>query len=159
MAEERRILEFAEANFDLLTDNDELNEVNLNDELAEEHMEAVQQIFTEYDMQQSTENQDSVDDFESESKVLRHANCNSEDLDNYSDANIKDTTKQQTKWAVSIFTGKNIFLSQKYGYFFNLKCSSRRYHYDRQVASVTPSICQCTPHFVLYTTLSFNSFF
>lgn len=135
MAEQRQLEEIAVANFDLLGPNDDLYEVNLEDELTEEHREAVQNMFNEITEKELGEKADSMDDFEPDVSTSRHVNCSSADLDNYSDANSKDTTKKQTKWAVSIFLGKYTLFSQINPPFLEKKCCSRR-----QIS------IQCRPH-------------
>lgn len=114
MADQHRIEEIAEANFDLLSSSDELNQVYLEDEITEEELQTVQQVISEAEGENVPQNEDSADDFEEGSTHSRHATANSEKLDFYADANHRDSTKKQTKWAVNLFTGKYILFSETF---------------------------------------------
>lgn len=126
MADERFVLEIAEANFNLLADSDDLNECNLEEEITEEDIEHVQNIIAQAESQNQAENDDSMDDFADAQTSSRHASANEAKLNFYADANHRDTTKQQTKWAVNLFTGNYDIFSEIYVLFLNIKFCSRR---------------------------------
>lgn len=105
MADTSELDAIVAANFDLLADSDDLNDIYLEDDVTEEDIEAVENIVTEAEAANNDEMEDSRDAFEEEDTNGRHAKANAEKLDFYADQNSKDTTKRQTKWAVKLFTG------------------------------------------------------
>lgn len=126
MAEQRKLLEIAEAKNDLLADSDDLNTSHLEEEFNEENIQEVEGIIAEAQLQNPAENEDSLDDFTDTITTSRHANANEEKLNFYADANHKDTTKQQTKWAVNLFTGNYELFTEIYLIFQEIKSCSRR---------------------------------
>lgn len=130
MAEQRRIEEIAVANFDLLGDSDDFNELILDGEVTQQELEAVEGIVAQAQVEKNSETQDSLDDFEEAATIQRHASANEEKLDFYAAENHKDTTKRQTKWAVNLFTGKSILFSQISCKFYQIKSCSRRQNFS-----------------------------
>lgn len=138
MADASHIAEIADANFDLLSPSDDLSECLLEEEVTQEELEAVQDVVMQTEAQNAAENDNSLDDFQDPTAHGRHAMANAAKLDFYADANHRDTTKKQTKWAVTLFTGNYTLFSQKFVSKTKIKyCSRRQKHAARWSSSAT----------------------
>lgn len=84
MANAENFQDFVQANFDLLSDENDLHEVNLSDEVSKEVVEQINAMIAEKEGEESVQNEDSMDDFEEASKTVRHVSVNEEKLDYYS---------------------------------------------------------------------------
>lgn len=112
MAEQRQLEEFVNANFDLLSPSDDLNEIYLEEEVTQEELEAVQAVIVQAEGENNSVNDNSLDDFENTSTHQHHASANAEKLDFYAEQIHRDSMKKQTKWAVNLFTSKCSLSSQ-----------------------------------------------
>lgn len=108
------VQEFAMANFDLLADDDDLNENDLLEYASPEEVEHVQKIIDDANAEESNENGQDTQDFEMADSTNRHACKSDAQIDEYAEAAHKESTKHQTKWAVNVFKGKYSTISMKY---------------------------------------------
>lgn len=117
MSDAEHLADFVHANFDLLTDDDMMNSLQLSQEISAEAMEQVQQVLDEIDVLQSKENDEDAEAFEPQPLDLRHVHCSNEKLDEYADESHARATHNQTKWAVTVFRGNCHTFSEKMLFF------------------------------------------
>lgn len=77
----------------------------MEEEFDEDKREEIENIVAENEAVNLPESDNSLDAFEKQDDTSRHATSNAAKLNFYADVNHTDTTKQQTKWAVNLFTG------------------------------------------------------
>lgn len=107
MANAEQINKFAEANFELLCDDDEILQAEISEEISAEEVVQVQQIILEAEAKDKQENNEMSEVFDGPLKKSRHVHCSEEKLDEYADASISNRTKKQTKWAVNVLRGNS----------------------------------------------------
>lgn len=112
MANAQNFADFVARNYDLLADSDHLNEAHLSEEVSQEEAAEVNAILNENEVQQITVNDDSSHEFEDSSKTVQYATCNQLDINYFSAKKDKESTQQQTKWAVKVFQGNCTVLTQ-----------------------------------------------
>lgn len=106
MANARNLAEFVDANFDLLGGDNSQNYLEFSEDISQEELQEVNEAIVQNEAEEMAENDDSSNDFEPQSTMVRHGTCNNDEIDYFSKKKDKETTQQQTKWAVKVFRGK-----------------------------------------------------
>lgn len=100
--------EFIAVNFDLLSNNDELNPDNILLAVSAEDVQQVENIVQEAIQQETEQNTKDSDDFETAPKISRHVKKTDAQIDEYASEEHARNTKFQTAWAVNVFKGNSI---------------------------------------------------
>lgn len=82
--------------------------------LTQEQRDALYKWMDAMQVPQGGENEGDTEDFEPNSVTHRHVKWSDADLDDIASAGIKETTKWQTKWVVTVFKGNLSQVSVKY---------------------------------------------
>lgn len=98
--------DFVNANFNLLAETDELNDVQLDEEISPEEMEQVQNAIQDEISKEMDERSSNNEEFEGQLRPARHVMVSSARVDEYAHDSHAPATHTQSKWAVNIFRGK-----------------------------------------------------
>lgn len=104
----------ATANFDLLSPELDVEDIQIGDELTPEQIENLENAMEQLNTGDPVEKDADFEAFEKQSKTSRHANVTDKDLDAYEYENKMKATHFQTKWAVKVFKGKYELSSVKF---------------------------------------------
>lgn len=117
MANAADISNFVDANFHLLTDNDEMNEILIDGDITPEAIAQVENIIQQAQLPQNEEMQHEDNDFIGPLLPGRHVSASAQKVDEYANESNAPATHTQTKWAVNVLRGKfhisqSIFLQE-----------------------------------------------
>lgn len=77
----------------------------MSDEVKEDVQEDIHDIAQQFQAGKNVQNTDSSDDFEMAETTHCHCNLKEGQVDHLAGKKHKDSTKEQTKWAVRVFRG------------------------------------------------------
>lgn len=100
--------------FDLFDGNLLLQDDIVLQELTEEQREAIQNHMDTAHASDPQEKDTDFQAFEEQAATSRHVMCTATDVDKIAGQNNTDSTKWQTKWAVTVFKGNFTQLSVKF---------------------------------------------
>lgn len=106
--------EFVHVNFDLLADNDDLNADNILQDASPEEIEQVESAIQEVVEQDMSIQMEEDEAFDEASSTSRHVKKTEAQIDKLADNAHRDSTKNQTKWAVNVFKGTFAHISVKF---------------------------------------------
>lgn len=98
--------DFVDANFQLLTDSLDGTEFQLSEEVPQNVQEEINELIAGKEAQEMDQNNDSSEEFEDAAKTVRHVTVNEDCINYFSVKKDKDSTKEQTEWAVNVLRGK-----------------------------------------------------
>lgn len=106
MEDAENFTDFVAANFDLLADSDDMNQVELDENISPEAIQQVQNIIDEANEQNQSEKDTDDEAFDGPLKPSRHVLASAEKVDQYAHDSHARATHTQSKWAVNVLRGK-----------------------------------------------------
>lgn len=112
MANAENFTEFVQVNFSLLSDSDEIYDMQLDSNVTQEEVQQVESILEQANTENPKENDDESEVFDGELKRSRHVTCSADKVDKYAEDEHALQTKFQTKWAVNVLRGNETLFRQ-----------------------------------------------